>query len=110
MHQETLRLNPVLGLNGRAFPYDIVLNGYNVPAGTIIQVVNYSASRDERNFDNALSFCPARHNVRGSEVSKFASSSFGLGARMCPGRRIAETELYLALGTVLQHYRLKSDR
>lgn len=102
---EVLRISPVVPETTRILPYDIEIKGYTIPSGTQIHLNNIYTSMDEKNFKDPQSFCPHRH--RSKEIHTHATFPFGSGSRMCPGKRIAEMELQVALGTLLQHYQLK---
>ncbi|KAJ7375673.1 hypothetical protein OS493_039671 [Desmophyllum pertusum] len=65
---------------------DLVLGGYLVPAGTIVQMNLYIQGRSELYFKNATQFQPERWlRDAGKHFHPFASLPFGFGPRMCPG-------------------------
>ena len=65
--------------------------------------------KDESIFEDAEAFKPERW-LRNKDtalieaVEAFASLPFGLRLRMCPGRRIAELELHLLMGRIVQQF------
>ncbi|XP_006816050.2 1,25-dihydroxyvitamin D(3) 24-hydroxylase, mitochondrial-like [Saccoglossus kowalevskii] len=106
--KESLRLYPPAIGNLRILDHDIVLRGYNIPAGTILVGMTYYMSRDPKNFYNELDFIPERWNRKGFErFDGFKSMPFGFGARMCLGRRVAELEIYVALIKILREFKLE---
>ncbi|XP_070558615.1 1,25-dihydroxyvitamin D(3) 24-hydroxylase, mitochondrial-like [Ptychodera flava] len=110
--KETLRLYPIGFGNLRQLDHDTVLQGYHIPAGTLIFGVTYVMSRDQQNFEDALAFRPERW-VRRDKLNPFdgfKSIPFGFGPRMCLGRRLAELELYIALIEIIRHFRLECTK
>lgn len=109
--KETLRLYPVLQSITRQVQDDIELCGYQVPAGTHVQVLSYFLCRDESVFPNAKQFIPERclrdsdNHTQGVPYS-FASIPFGFGKRMCVGRRIDELEMHLLLSRIVLEYKV----
>jgi len=102
---ESNRLNPVLVELTRSFPHDVELRGYHIPAFTSLNPSIHATGRSETNFKNAKQFCPHRE-----DRNAFAANTFGHGARMCPGRRVAEMEIQLALATVVQKFKVSSSK
>ncbi|XP_076064622.1 cytochrome P450 family protein sad [Oratosquilla oratoria] len=74
--KEVMRLYPVAPFLTRALPRDTVLNGYAVPAGTMVILSVFSTGRDPRYFPNPSDFRPERW-LRGSSSSnsKYRKSS-----------------------------------
>ena len=113
--RETLRLYPVLSALFRILPTDMVLSGYNIPAGTQVNVLAYYMSRDESIFKDAHEFQPERwlrdkepHSSKFIDSKEvFSSTPFGFGTRMCLGRRIAELELHLLLARIVQQFDIR---
>lgn len=52
---------------------------------------------DEENFEDASQFRPERWLQEKKKINPFAHLPFGVGKRMCVGRRLAELQLHLAL-------------
>ena len=95
---ESQRMKPaVLGLN-RTTIQDMVLGGYQIPAGTVVTYWNMLAMNNEKNFPEPERFkperwlrgCPGQHTAH-----PFAAIPFSFGPRMCIGRRFAELEVYM---------------
>ena len=106
--RETLRLYPVLSSLPRLLSEDLLLSGYKIPAGTQVNIMFYAMGRNEKIFEDATEFKPERwlrkRDGSSEEFDAFASLPFGFGTRMCIGRRLAETELYLLLARVVQEF------
>jgi len=112
--RETLRLYPVFSVMFRVLPTDINLSGYHIPAGTQVNCLAYFMSRDQNIFTDAQEFKPERWLRDNNQNSKFidakevfSSIPFGIGTRMCLGRRIAELELHLLLARIVQQFEIR---
>ncbi|XP_078380883.1 cytochrome P450 10-like isoform X2 [Oculina patagonica] len=106
--KESMRLHP--GAYGwpRILNQDVVLCGYQVPSGTTVVYLNYLSGRSEELFKFPLEFKPERWlNEDLGKIHPFASLPFGVGPRMCLGRRIAEAEIYLLATKLVQRFRLE---
>ncbi len=57
---------------------------------------NSSITLSEKYFKNALKFDPMRWDAEHT-IHPYANLPFGIGIRMCLGRRIAEQEIYLTI-------------
>ncbi|XP_059143734.1 cytochrome P450 27C1-like isoform X2 [Physella acuta] len=109
--KETLRLFPPIPMNARTTTEDTSVGGYFIPKDTILMMNLYVMSRDEKIFPDPDEFKPERW-LRGSEESTapaFSLIPFGFGTRSCVGRRIAETQIYLATVQILQRFWLKKS-
>jgi cytochrome P450 len=73
---------------------DVTLHGTTIPAGSIVMLINGSATRDERAFADADRFDidrkPAGHNI-----------NFGYGIHSCLGAALARMEGCIALEVML---------
>ena len=58
--KETLRLYPVLSELSRVLNEDLTLSGYNIPAGSQVNIMLYAMGRNESNFEDAHLFKPER--------------------------------------------------
>ncbi|KAM9852091.1 cytochrome P450 11C1 [Aulostomus maculatus] len=109
--KEILRLYPV-GITLQRYPVkDIVLQNYNIPAGTMVQACLYPLGRSAEVFKDPQTFDPCRweRTHAGEDVREgmtFRSLAFGFGARQCIGRRIAENEMQLLLMHILLSFHL----
>ncbi|XP_063609389.1 probable cytochrome P450 49a1 [Penaeus indicus] len=106
--KETFRVFPVSIAVLRELDTDVVLSGYHIPRGHIVLMMNYEDTQKETAFPRPREFLPERW-LRGNELAAshaFALLPFGVGTRMCVGRRLAEQEIYVFLARVMQRYNL----
>jgi len=110
--KENFRITPTTAGNARILPSDIELSGYNVPAGTFISVGTTTACMDDQIFENAQEFKPERW-LKESKLSRekdlhdhpYMILPFGIGPRMCIGSRLAESEIYAVIASMILKYK-----
>lgn len=91
---EVLRFaSPVQGLF-RYAKRDAVVDGVEIPAGSVVWLVYAAANRDPERFEEPGTFDPQRENAR-------HSVAFGHGSHFCPGQPLARLEGRLAFETLL---------
>jgi cytochrome P450 len=92
--EETLRIeSPVKG-DFRLSRVPTTVGGVEVPAGTILMVLNGAANRDPGLFDEPDTFDPARPNAR-------RHIAFGRGVHSCPGAPLARAEARVCIERLL---------
>jgi len=97
---ETLRLYPpTLGVTRQATD-TVVLDGYELPAGTQFLCPQWPVHRDERFWDAPTAFDPSRWQEP-SDRPEYAYFPFSGGPRNCIGARFARQELTLVLATMV---------
>ncbi|KAG2373368.1 hypothetical protein C9374_012234 [Naegleria lovaniensis] len=110
--EETMRLNSFSYMtSGRWAVQDFELNGYLIPKDTRIFIMNYHPSLKDEFVPRAKEFIAERHE-KGHPLapkSMYSSLPFGIGARKCPGSRIASTELHMSLINLVRHFRLTHE-
>ena len=101
--RETLRLYPSAYTIGREVVQPIELGGYEIPAGSQLQMSQCVLHRDARFFPEPDAFKPERWlEASMAQLPRFAYFPFGGGPRVCIGNHFAMMEATLALATVLQ--------
>lgn len=111
--KESMRIYfPVLDGASRVLNEDIILKNYNIPKGTVIIFNSAQMAKREDYFYDADKFIPERWLRSENQEKKIplgASLPFGLGKRMCIGRRFAEQEIYLGAVKLLNAFRVEEN-
>jgi len=94
--EEILRYEAPSPVQARYVMRDVELYGTKVPEGSIMMLVNGSANRDEREFEDADRLDVRRKNVH--------HLSFGQGIHFCLGASLARLEGCIALDEVLARW------
>ena len=104
---ESMRYRTIgpLGLPHRASE-DTELGGYRIPAGTQVLGNIYSIHHDKQYWDSPDEFIPERFlplddGSMSPALTSRAYLPFGTGHRRCPGRRLAETTVWLHITRML---------
>lgn len=94
--EEILRFEPPSPVQARYVAQDTQHHGKTVPAGSVMLLLNGSANRDERHFDDGDRF----------DIHRRASHhlSFGYGLHFCLGAALARLEGRVALDEVLKRW------
>jgi len=103
---ESLRLSPVAPNIARILEKSYVFQDYHVPAGTLVVCETWVASLQETNYKDARKFVPERWLYGETKSSPFLAVPFGVGRRMCPGKRIAEQEIMILTAKLLQNFEI----
>jgi cytochrome P450/NADPH-cytochrome P450 reductase len=105
---ETLRLWPTAPAFTRQPYRDIVVGGYEIPAGQPLTILTPMLHRDPAIWGADAEDFNADHTAaeKLSALPPNAYKPFGTGQRACIGRQFALQEATLVLGMVLQHFDL----
>ena len=104
--REAMRLYPPVYTHFRQPTRDVTVGDYRIPEGAIVSLPQWVVHRDERWYDDPLTFDPGRWvDWDGPEYAYFPFSG---GPRHCIGMRFAELETRLVLGTLLRNWRVES--
>ncbi|KAI0494548.1 hypothetical protein KFK09_024686 [Dendrobium nobile] len=105
--KETMRLHPVAPmLVPRLAREDVVIDGYDIPAGTRILVNMFTIYRDPSIWEEPDEFRPERFlgleiDVKGHD---FELLPFGSGRRMCPGYTLGLRVIQSSLANILHGF------
>ncbi|CAO2191399.1 unnamed protein product [Urochloa humidicola] len=107
--KEVLRLHPPAPL---LLPHEstapAVVQGYEIPAGTVLFVNAWAIGRDPAAWDAPEEFRPERFAIGGNPVdfrgADYQLIPFGAGRRICPGISFALPVVELALVGLLRHF------
>lgn len=93
--EEVLRREPPVTTWRRVTAREVELSGVRLREGAQLLLMLMGAGSDSELFENPVSMCPNRANVR-------RHLSFGIGRHRCPGAALARTEAAIALRTGAQ--------
>ncbi|XP_077349959.1 1,25-dihydroxyvitamin D(3) 24-hydroxylase, mitochondrial-like [Lithobates pipiens] len=102
--KESMRLTPTVPFTSRTMEEDTNLGGYVIPRGVITMINFHAMTWNEDYFPDAREYKPERWLKPRGSVNPFASTPFGVGKRMCVGRRLAELQLQLTLCWIIQNF------
>lgn len=88
---------------------DDELDGFRIPKGAILIPSIWWFSRDPAIYHDPERFMPERYPAPFEEPDP-AGFVFGLGRRICPGRRLADSTLFLAVAKVLATFDVSKAR
>lgn len=105
---ETLRLKPVAPVMGATALTDVELGRYRFARGTEFVTVMRPAALDAREFADPETFRPQRWLEAGAtHFAQRPPSPFGGGARTCPGRNLAQTEVRTVVAMLMRGYSIE---
>ncbi|MFC1747847.1 cytochrome P450 [Pseudomonadota bacterium] len=105
--QEAMRLMPVAPLLYMENIHDQNIEGYDIPAGTMLTLLVSQAGHEAANFPTPEAFKPDRWLNMTDEEKKHHGKTlmhFGSGARLCPGMQLAYLEIKYALIAMLRQF------
>jgi cytochrome P450 len=111
--EEAMRLYPPVWGVGRQSIGPDVIGGYDIPAGSIVNLSQWVTHRHPGYWDEPDRFDPERFRPgRDRSRPRFAYFPFSGGPRLCIGEQFALLEAHLIVAMVLQRYELQltSDR
>jgi cytochrome P450 len=116
--KEVLRINPMLMPGIRHYAdADVVYKGHIIPKGTVLLANTAFLHFDPARFDNPFDFVPERflgHKLYSSEYAAMSDPyardhfTFSTGRRTCPGARLAENSLDIALAGILWAFEIRA--
>jgi cytochrome P450 len=105
---EAMRLYPPAWIIGRRALGDYRIDGYTIPARSILLMSQYVTHHDARFFPNPFRFDPERWAPEARESRpKFSYFPFGGGPRLCIGESFAWMEGALVLATIARRFRMR---
>ncbi|XP_047202612.1 1,25-dihydroxyvitamin D(3) 24-hydroxylase, mitochondrial [Girardinichthys multiradiatus] len=104
--KESMRLSPSVPFTSRTLDKDTVLGDYAIPKGTVLMINTHALGSNEEYFNDSKQFKPERWLRENSTINPFTHVPFGIGKRMCIGRRLAELQLQLAMCWLVRDYEI----
>jgi len=113
---ETLRHSSSIGGQPRHNTHDVEMHGVRIPAGSLVQMVDFSANHDERIFKDPERFDIFRDDLYSGKLlrsgyrkeGRCSHMAFGVGPHLCPGAWISHQESVVGSQILLEH--MKSPR
>ena len=115
--KEMLRMNPILSPGVRHYAdEDVVYKDGVIPKGTVLLANTAFLHYDPERFENPFEFMPERyldHNLYSSEYAAMSDPykrdhfTFSTGRRTCPGARLAENSLDIALAGIMWAFEIR---
>ncbi|MGH9847761.1 MAG: cytochrome P450, partial [Blastocatellia bacterium] len=104
---ESMRLYPPAWIIGRRALSDYSIDGYRIPAGSILLMSQYVVHHRAEYFPDPFRFDPERWTPEAKESRpQFSYFPFGGGPRLCIGEQFAWMEGVLVLAAIAQRWRL----
>lgn len=113
---ETLRHSTPIGGQPRHTTFDIEMHGVTIPAGSLVNMVDFSANHDERIFADPETYNIFREDLYAGKLlrsgyrkdGKCSHMAFGVGPHLCPGAWISHQEA--VVGSRILRRRLNNPR
>ncbi|KAL7623785.1 hypothetical protein AAE478_005338 [Parahypoxylon ruwenzoriense] len=115
--KEMLRMNPILAPGIRHYAEeDVIYKNHVIPKGTVLLANTAFLHYDPERFENPFDFMPERYLNHALYSSEYAAMSdpykrdhfaFSTGRRTCPGARLAENSLNIALAGILWAFEIR---
>lgn len=115
--KEMLRMNPILAPGIRHYAdQDVLYKGHVIPKGTVLLANTAFLHYDPQRFENPSEFMPERyvgHTLYSAEYAAMSDPhkrdhfTFSTGRRTCPGARLAENSLNIALAGILWAFKIR---
>lgn len=107
--KETMRVRPVVAQFGRVLTEPTVIDGWPLPARTMVMIPSAVIHRDPGIYPEPKEFRPERF-LNGNDPGGYAWLPFGGGVRRCPGASLALLEMRVILAAILRNLELAPDR
>ncbi|KZV89538.1 cytochrome P450 [Exidia glandulosa HHB12029] len=104
LYRETLRMYPVTPLNAHCVTEDDDYGGMLIPKGSTVIANTWGILHNEETYAEPEVFKPERFLTQGMldpDVFDPRDAVFGYGRRVCPGKHVADAELWLLVATML---------
>lgn len=106
--EETMRLYPPLWIQGRVTLKDDEIDGYRVPAGATVLLIEYLTQRHPEFFERPNEFDPDRMLPERTEgIARYAFFPFGGGKRKCIGNKYSIFAFLVVVGAISQRFRVR---
>ena len=108
---EMLRHSSSIGGQPRHNSFDVEMHGVHIPAGSLMQMVDFSANHDERIFKDPETFNIFRDDLYSGKLlrsgyrkeGRCSHMAFGVGPHLCPGAWISHQETVVGSKILAAH-------
>lgn len=108
---ETLRHSSSIGGQPRHNSFDTEMHGVRIPAGSLVEMVDFSANHDERVFHDPERFDIFRPDLYSGKIlrsgfhkdGRHSHMAFGVGPHLCPGAWISNQESVIGSRILAEH-------
>ena len=108
--KETQRWLPVVPMSiPHVADRDDVYQGFHIPKGALLLTSTWWLTRDPQVYHDPEEFKPERYFAPFQEPDP-ASFIFGIGRRICTGRRVADSTMFLTVAKVLAAFDISKGR
>ncbi|MEO1526982.1 MAG: cytochrome P450 [Planctomycetota bacterium] len=107
MVYETLRLYPSIPMMARTSLEEDNVDGYHLPKKSLVGVPIYAIHRHPEIWDDPDAFRPERFLNRNDSELRYSFLPFGLGPRVCIGKRFSLQEMATVISMLFQDYSWK---
>jgi cytochrome P450 len=107
--KETLRLYPPVWSYAREAEEDDAMDGYPIPAKSIVVISSYALHRHKKFWASGDHFNISNFEKENFKGKNFAYIPFGQGKRMCIGRALAEYQMQVIVGRIFQEFHLETN-
>ncbi len=107
--EEALRLYPPAYVIDRKAIADDVVQGQNLPKGSLVLMSIYELHRSSAFWDSPEEFNPDRFDITLKKDYSSHYYPFGAGPRMCVGNNFAMYEMIIAVGQIIKKYRISTN-
>lgn len=104
--QELHRVSPAVPVVPHCVMADDSYEGYDIPKGSSVYGNIWAMCRDRSVYTNPDTFDPTRFIARPGHPAQLdpRTFTFGFGARVCPGRHVAQAQVFIAAAHLLWAY------
>ncbi|XP_061177067.1 cytochrome P450 3A24-like [Saccostrea echinata] len=104
---ETMRMFPVAPRTDRTCVQDTEVNGLKIPKGMKIAIPIWILHHSDKLWEDPAKFDPERFSAENkAKMNPYQFMPFGYGPRICIGKRLALTEIKVAMTKVLREFEL----
>ena len=108
--KESMRMYPVVTSVNKVSTKPLVVDGYTIPTGTLLNVGIHQVHYLEEFWPEPDRFNPYRFSAENiDKINPFAYIPFSAGARNCIGQKFAIQEMQIVLALILKKFRISID-